>query len=184
MTADLRRAPLCATTADPIDEGTRCIATMRPPRPTGTHGEPSLAKESAPRVQQTVRGYRLRISETAVLGKGKFVNEDGNTECVVFVQKATGAPVSTQWRKGLKVSEAAKGVIPRGTAIATFNAAGKYPTDKLGRHAAIYLEHDEKSILVLDQWNKQGEVLQRRIRFSRTAGTSRSDNADTFYVIE
>lgn len=184
MTQGQRRSPTCFTTASPLDEGTLIKVTMRPPGSTGVHCEPSLAAMTAFKAKQTVSGFRLKISEHDVFGKGKFANAQGNTECVEFVRQATGAPHTSAWRKGLKVSEAAKGAIPRGTAIATFDAAGKYPSDKHGKHAAIYLEHDEKRILVLDQWNAQGEVLRRSIRFSQPAGTRRSNDGDTFYVIE
>jgi hypothetical protein len=128
--------------------------------------------------------YRLTISEKDVFGAEKFVNAKGNTECAEFVQKATGAPATPFWTNGLKVSEAKPLDIPRGTAIATFDSNGQYPTDTLGKHAAIYLEHNNERILVLDQWNDQGEVLQRPIRFHRPKGTKRSNDADTFYVIE
>jgi len=128
--------------------------------------------------------YKLIIAEADVLGKAKFTNAKGNTECVEFVQQATGAPMTTDWRKGIRVSDAKPGEIPRGTAIATFDANDRYPTDALGRHAAIYLAHDEHRILVLDQWNAQGQVLQRPIWFKRPKGTKRSNDADTFYVIK
>lgn len=128
--------------------------------------------------------YTLKISEQDVLGKGKVTNAKGHTECVVFVQQAAGAPVTARWERGLKVSEAGPDEIPRGTAIATFDANGKYPTDKLGKHAAIYLTHDETAIRVLDQWDDQGEVLPRPIWFGRPAGTPRQNDANTFYVIE
>ncbi len=84
----------------------------------------------------------------------------------------------------MKVSEAKFGEIARGTAIATFDSNGKYPADSLGKHAAIYLEHTAQRILVLDQWNDQGEVKQRPIWFGRPKGTRRSNDADTFFVIE
>jgi hypothetical protein len=84
--------------------------------------------------------------------------------------------------KDLEISLAA--AIKRGTAIATFDANKKYPTDKLGQHAAIYLSHSDKAITVLDQWAKQGKVAQRDIRFNRAEGTKRSDNGDTFFVID
>lgn len=128
--------------------------------------------------------YKLIIAETDVFGKAKFVNAKGNTECAEFVQQATGAPRTADWRKGLRVSDAKSGEIPRGTAIATFDSNDRYPTDALGRHAAIYLAHDEHRILVLDQWNAQGQVLQRPIWFKRPKGTKRSNDADTFYVIK
>lgn len=75
------------------------------------------------------------------------------------------------------------GSIRRGTAIATFDKNGKYPTDALGKHAAIYLSHDAKGITVLDQWNKQGEVLKRTISVHRPH-TPRMNSAKHYYVIE
>lgn len=126
----------------------------------------------------------MKVSETDVFGKAKYVNAKGNTECVEFVQQVTGAPQTTTWTKGKKVSEAKMGDITRGTAIATFDSKGKYPSDGLGKHAAIYLSHDAQKIVVLDQWNNQGEVKERPIRFNRPKGTSRSNDGDLFYVIE
>lgn len=107
--------------------------------------------------------YKLGVSEKDVFGKGKYINSKGNTECVEFVRQAAGAPQSIIWKQGKKVSEAKIGEILRGTAIATFDANGKYPADTLGKHAAIYLEHNAQRILVLDQWRDQGEVKERPI---------------------
>jgi hypothetical protein len=67
-------------------------------------------------------------------------------------------------------------------AIATFGDNGKYPTGGQGRHAAVFLVNNETGIHVLDQWNAQGRVLPRTIQFNRAA--RRSDDGDTFYVIE
>lgn len=129
--------------------------------------------------------HKMAVAEKDVLGKGKYKNEKGNTECVAFVQAVTDVPIRTEnWSKGTQVMTAKAGSIERGTAIATFDDAGKYPTDDLGRHAAIYLSHDKTGIQVLDQWNAQGEVLQRIIRAGRPAGTRRSNDADWFYVIQ
>lgn len=128
--------------------------------------------------------YKLKVAEKDVLGKGTYKNAKGNTECAEFVRQATDAPATTEWTAGKKVSDAKLGEIPRGTAIATFDAKGKYPTDALGQHAAIYLTHDANAIQVLDQWNSQGEVKPRPIRFNQPKGTRRSNDADTFYVIE
>jgi type VI secretion system secreted protein VgrG len=129
-------------------------------------------------------GYKLKVPEKDVFEVGKYKNADGSTECVEFVRQTTGAPQTKDWKKGKKVSDAKPGEIPRGTAIATFDSNGKYPTDKLGKHAAIYLEHNQDQILVLDQWKKQGKVEQRPIQFKQPKGTKRSNDADTFYVIE
>ena len=128
--------------------------------------------------------YKMKMNELEVLGKGKFVSAAGKTECAEFVRQVTGAPSTLAWIKGLHVAGAAVGAIERGTAIATFDAAGNYPNDGQGKHAAIYLEHNADRILVLDQWNLQGEVKQRPIRFHTAMGTSRSNDGSTFYVIE
>lgn len=128
--------------------------------------------------------YKLKIPEKDVFGKEKYVSPSGKTECAEFVRQATSAPHTTIWKKGKKVSDAKFGEIARGTAIATFDSKGKYPTDALGKHAAIYLQHNPQRILVLDQWNDQGEVKQRPIWFNRPKSTKRSNDADTFYVIE
>lgn len=128
--------------------------------------------------------YRLNILETAVQGVGKFKNAQGHTECAEFIRQATNAPGTPAWKQGRKVSDAKLGEILRGTAIATFDDVGRYPTDGLGRHAAIYLYHTQDGIYVLDQWNAQGEVKPRLIHFNKTKGTRRSNDGNTFYVIE
>jgi hypothetical protein len=128
--------------------------------------------------------YVMNVKEEEVLGKGKYANSAGKTECAYFVQQVTTAPATAQWKKGAHVKSAQAKDIARGTAIATFDDAGKYPTDGAGKHAAIYLSHNDTGITVLDQWNNQGEVKQRVIRFNRTEGVSRSNNGDVFYVIE
>jgi hypothetical protein len=117
-------------------------------------------------------------------GKKKWTNAKGNTECVEFVRRATGAPPTALWKPGLHVRATAPGVISPYTAIATFDKDSKYPSDELGRHAAVYLSHDSTGIRVLDQWNAQGEVLERTIFFNRMPGTRRSNDGDTFYVVE
>lgn len=128
--------------------------------------------------------YKLKVPQTDVFGKGKYVNALGKTECVEFIRQTTGAPGTVAWKMGTKISDAKPGEILRGTAIATFDSKQRYPVDANGKHAAIYLQHDATRIFVLDQWNDQGEVKQRPIGFNRPKGTKRSNDANTFYVIE
>ena len=127
--------------------------------------------------------YKLNISEENVFGESKFMNSLGHTECVEFVRQATGAPQTAAWKKGAAVFGSTLSAISRGTAIATFNDSGKYPTDGKGRHAAIYLNRDTLGIRVLDQWNSQGEVLERVIHFSAPS-VPRSNSGKSFYVVE
>jgi hypothetical protein len=143
-----------------------------------------LVEFQAHRFKELALSYRLLVAESEVFEPGKYANSKGNTECVEFVRQAAGAPQTAAWRKGVHVFEAKSGTIPRGTVIATFDSGGNYPSDGLGQHAAIYLEHSAERIVVLDQWKAQGRVLQRSIRFKRPKGTSRSNDADTFYVVE
>lgn len=94
--------------------------------------------------------FKLRCAESDVFGKAKYVNDGGDAECVEFVRQATGAPKTSLWVPGLKVADARQGDIARGTAIATFDDSGHYPTNGLGKHAAIYLRHTAQMIEVLD----------------------------------
>ena len=75
------------------------------------------------------------------------------------------------------------GTIRPGTAIATFDDQGHYPTDTNGKHAAVYLSHGPQGIRVLDQWNKQGGVKERTI-FSKKLSFPRVNSAKNYFVIE
>ena len=109
--------------------------------------------------EKKIMSYKLNIPEDDVFGKAKFKNSADHTECVEFVRQTTAAPQTASWKKGVAIFGSTLSSINRGTAIATFNDSGKYPTDGKGEHAAIYLSHDASGIRVLDQWNSQGEVL-------------------------
>jgi hypothetical protein len=62
----------------------------------------------------------------------------GNGECVALVQRATGAPTTDKWQAGALVQGNTS--LPPGTAIAVFDADGKYGnhTDNTS-HAALLL---------------------------------------------
>jgi hypothetical protein len=102
---------------------------------------------------------------------------DGN--CVAYVKKAAGCPVTSLWRSGAK---ARANALARGTAIATFQN-GKYGNYTDGRsHAAIYLSEDKTGLKVMDQW-KGHAVSERVIRFKGGVGDARNDG-DAFTTIE
>lgn len=105
----------------------------------------------------------------------------GSGQCVDFVKKSTRAPSTSSWRKGVLVK--GNGNIAKGTAIATFNAAGVYPNHATGNHAAIYIGQDASGVWVYDQWASKGHVSKRYIRFKGTPGIS-SNDGDDYYVIE
>jgi hypothetical protein len=101
--------------------------------------------------------------------------------CVRLVQEEAGVPHTSTWRRGEQVRGAA---VPRGTAIATFNDAGRYVNDTKGAsHAALFLEEKPDGLLVVDQWQgKVGGVGERLIRFRNGAGDAANDG-DRFYVV-
>jgi hypothetical protein len=109
---------------------------------------------------------------------GKVV---GTGQCVAFVQAASGAPFTGLWTRSVKVRGAP---VATGTAIATFDANGKYANKTDGSsHAAIYVGQDAVGIQVWDQWLGQ-PVHPRTIRFQAGApGVHPVNDGDAFYVI-
>lgn len=106
--------------------------------------------------------YQSKINLSELDGSDSFKNGKGDHQCVTLVQMVSSAPNTAHWKRGKRVMETKPGEILRGTVIATFDVEGKYPLT--ARHAAIYINHDDSGILVLDQWVKQGKAKQRRIR--------------------
>ena len=102
----------------------------------------------------------------------------GDGQCVAFVQEASGAPHTSQWKEGEKVRGAS---IANGTAIATF-IDGVYPSHPHGNHAAIYVGQNADGLVVWDQWTGQ-PVHQRTIHFRGGVGDP-SNDGDAFSVIE
>lgn len=109
---------------------------------------------------------------------GKIVD---NGQCVRYLQVAAKVPHTSTWRCGERVLDAAD--IEPGTAIATFNASGKYANATNGSsHAAFFLAKQDGGLLVSDQWKGQ-PVHERVIRDKGGAGTANND-ASRFYIVE
>ncbi len=113
----------------------------------------------------------------------------GTGQCVPLVQQATGAPHTSQWHRGALVKGNMN--IRPGTAIATFDADGRYGNHTDGRsHAAIYLGQDAHGIRVIDQWIQRqgGKVIAVRSPATRIIRFDDSrldiDNGNRYYVIE
>jgi hypothetical protein len=105
----------------------------------------------------------------------------GTGHCVPFVREVTGAPITTQWRRGAKVRDNPDLAI--GTAIATFDPNGLYGNHVDGRsHAAVLIAVRDNGLLVVDQWVGQS-VHQRVIRFRDGSGDAVNDG-DQYHVIE
>jgi hypothetical protein len=103
-----------------------------------------------------------------------------NGQCVRFVQEAAGARNTSHWKQGIQVKGGMD--LKKGTAIATF-VDGKYANKPSGNHAAIYLSQDSNGLWVYDQWEKQGKVKKRIIRF-HTGPWDVVNDGNAYYVIE
>jgi hypothetical protein len=134
----------------------------------------SPTPDAGPRANGPYIAARPEAFEGRVVGAG---------HCVDFVKAAAGAPMTGAWQEGAPVR--GNPHIPRGTAIATFEANGGY-TSESGNHAAIYLRQDERGMWVYDQWQGQ-PVHKRLIRFEGGSGAkrgSKSNDGRRFAVIE
>lgn len=102
--------------------------------------------------------------------------------CVPYVRQLTGAPHTSEWRKGQPVLG---NDIPVGTAIATFGPGpdGRYENRVDGSsHAAILIEDLGTALRVWDCWVGR-PVGERTIRDKHGAGLA-VDDASAYYVIE
>ncbi len=113
----------------------------------------------------------------------------GTGECVPLVQQATGAPHTSQWRRGALVKGDPN--LRPGTAIATFDEDGHYGNHTDGRsHAAIYLWQDANGIVVIDQWvlynhgKRFGLHSPRQRTISFNDHKTAINNGNLFYVVK
>ena len=105
----------------------------------------------------------------------------GTGHCVPFVREATGAPITTQWRSGAKVRDNPDLAV--GTAIATFDADGRYGNHTDGRsHAAVLIAVRDNGLLVVDQW--LGQIVHQRVIRYRNGGSDAANDGDQYHVIE
>jgi hypothetical protein len=110
----------------------------------------------------------------------EYLGEFGDEHCVHFVRESTGAPHTSEWKRGELVKTSS---CVAGTAIATFDPDGSYGNHTDGRsHAAILLAINNDGLLVMDCWIGQ-EVHERTIRYKNGGGDPVNDG-DMFYVIE
>ena len=123
-------------------------------------------------------------------------NAKGNAECALLVQSLTGAPRTSTWKRGKKVSGQDSNVTA-GTAVATFKDDGTYDGNSGVCHAAIYVKTTAVGVEVWDQW-RDGHVGTRKaegfhhgmrtMRFVDAKGKKsksyrRQNDGDALYVI-
>jgi hypothetical protein len=109
----------------------------------------------------------------------------GNGQCVIACSKFSGVTGDTKrWRAGADVAD--NGDIKPGTAIATFDSNGRYPSGK-DKNSGIYLGPGTKgSIWILDQWpahapNPAHPPQPREVLNDNTRGAS--NNANAYHAI-
>ena len=107
---------------------------------------------------------------------GKVV---GSGQCVDYVRQATGAPHTSNWKKG----DQTRSIWPSGLAIATFDTNDKYANAIDGSsHTAILISVLIEGLRVWDQWVGH-PVAQRTIRFKSGVGLP-CDDGDRYYAVE
>lgn len=101
-------------------------------------------------------------------------------QCVAFVRAAASVPHTSYWRRGDPVATTD---IASGTAIATFDADGRYGNHTDGQsHAAIFVRQMGAGMQVWDCWLEQ-PVHQRVIQWRDGVGKA-CDDGSRFYCIE
>lgn len=104
----------------------------------------------------------------------------GTGHCVPFVREVTGAPHTSQWRRGAKVRGSD---LAPGTAIATFDSRGQYANATNGSsHAAVLIAIAADGILVADQW--VGQPVHRRVIPYRGGSGPPVNDGDAYHAIE
>ncbi|MGV7210130.1 BPSL0067 family protein [Oxalobacteraceae bacterium A2-2] len=119
-------------------------------------------------------------------------NPVGDGECVRVAQHYAKAPLTSFWRPGERVLDAAK-VWP-GTAIATFAGPRARYKNAHGNHAALFISAGPRDadgkpryIVVMDQWrgrNVKSRTIQRYTPArAKALNILDCDNAESFYII-
>jgi hypothetical protein len=107
-------------------------------------------------------------------------------QCAALVQQAPlisggQVPRTRFWRRGSRVKDLKWNEIAEGTVIATFDEMGNYPSER--RHTGIYVSHDTKGILIIDQWATRPRAKPRTLLFK--GGEIRQvDNGDFYWIVE
>lgn len=175
----------------------KAVATSRP---GGRRCAEAASRRSHPIRDQVMTIYTVNKEVHALYkdyeeNEAVAVNGDDEAHCALLVQKLTGAPVTSTWKRGDKVRG---GTVTPGTAIATFMDDGNYDGNSGVCHAAIFIKAAADHLYVWDQW-KNGHLGQRKAdgyRHGMRACTfktpeakkskdyRRQNDGDEFYVIK
>jgi hypothetical protein len=123
-------------------------------------------------------GYRSYVDVDTITGSAS------TGQCAALVMHYTRVGRTDNWRQGETVRD--NKTIKKGTAIATF-VNGRYPNEKHGNHAALYVSQNSDGIVVVDQWTGK-DAGKRTLPFlgknDKGAWIDPSNNGDAFSIIE
>jgi hypothetical protein len=133
----------------------------------------------------------------SLVGKDAVVEDSKyGVQCVALVKiygvndKGEKCARSRDWSVGTSVKDAvAAGTIERGTAIATFNKDGKYPSSATNNHACFFVEEqkDKSGFLVLEQHvDPFPDKIQNRVlkyKGKPENGAIQMNNGDCFSIV-
>jgi hypothetical protein len=118
-------------------------------------------------------------------GEDAVIADPGyGVQCVGLVKTYSKCGATGDWHQGTLVKDATD--IRKGTAIATFDANGKYASKKKGNHACFFIEFvGDLGFRVLEQHvpPHRDRIQQRVIRYQSGNHISPSDNANCFSII-
>ena len=104
-------------------------------------------------------------------------------QCVGLVKYYSRAGATPTWKKGDAVIGSP--LIARGTAIATFDSKGHYPSHASGNHACFFLRFVANGIEVLEQNVAPNPgIIHKRVILRRGGKGSWSNDADAYSVIK
>lgn len=140
-----------------FDPGTQVLAPQAPPGPMGRMAFElaSLYHPSRAGLSEPVDGLSEHVlsNPSSTIGITYDLNNNGEGQCVEYVQAVLSVGHTSRWRAGRKVLETSELAI--GTAVMTATADGRYPASH-PRHAGIFMGHvdngQRRGFLILDQW--------------------------------
>ncbi|MEI2454442.1 BPSL0067 family protein [Lysobacter firmicutimachus] len=112
-------------------------------------------------------------------------DDNGVNWCAELIKVWYQAPHTTAWRAGRRLVPGLP-LVP-GTAIATFDANGRFPQNGIA-HAAIFVRYTRNGdgIVVVDQWRERSTLQYRSLAWERVDAdphVSYVNSAKNFFTI-
>jgi hypothetical protein len=166
--------PICRVLgAMEIDSGTMCLSATPIPGPVCV--SKIRARQALP--ARSVGDRHVLSDPETYIGDSTYANAKGNHECVVFAQKAGGAPLTGKWRQGAHVEPGIS--FPRGTWVATF-VGGAYQ----GHIGAFESIDKDGNLTLIDQFNSRGSVDRTTYHAKKQPYTGKiSNDPSKYYVV-